>query len=384
MRIAHIMPQHLMQMGGLQVFVHNIAKQQVLDGHEVFVITNAYPGKSSDYPYELIKVKPIKGFSYLYYFYKIFAELYLSSMQKKYQFDVWQINGGYPYGVMLADFFCKHNIPSVLRCSGDDIQISYEHNYGVRRNPQINKLVERNYYKFDKVVAITNTVVDEYKGIGIPAYKIELISNGVDVDRISTNASVSDVRSKHCIPATAKIILSVGRHHPKKNYNIIPEIIRDLIANNLDVYWIVLGNNSDSKLVQGLDRHISDRIILVDELSGSGGGILEAPADELIDYYRQSDIFAMTSALETFGIVIIEAMASALPIVCFDAPGVRHVMNKDCGYICELNNIEEFKINLKKLITDDNSEFSKKSKERAQQYNWKSVAKKYQSMYENI
>ena len=59
MRIAHIIPQHLVQMGGLQIFVHNIAKQQVKNGHEVFVLTHSYPGKSSDYPYKIIKINQI-------------------------------------------------------------------------------------------------------------------------------------------------------------------------------------------------------------------------------------------------------------------------------------------------------------------------------------
>jgi glycosyltransferase involved in cell wall biosynthesis len=384
MRIAHIIPQHLVQMGGLQIFVHNIAKQQVKNGHEVFVLTHSYPGKSSDYPYKIIKIKQLKGISYLFYFYKLVAEIYLFLLQKKYKFDIWQVNGGYPYGAMLVDFFQKNNIPSVLRCSGDDIQISYEYDYGVRRNPSINKLVEKNYYKFNKAVAITNTVANEYKKINIPLQKIEVIPNGVDFDRISKNKPKFDIREKHGIPDNSKIILTVGRHHPKKNYSIIPEIIKYLIENNCDVYWIVIGSNSNTTFGQGVDKYIMDRIILIDELKDGGGLSVEVPSNELIGYYKQSDIFALTSALETFGIVIIEAMAAGLPIVCFDAPGVSYVMSEDCGYICELNNIDEFKVKLIKLIKDDNSYFSRKSIERAQNYKWDAVSKKYLSMYKKI
>ena len=66
MKIAHIIPFHLEQMGGLQIFVHNIAKQQVINGHEVFVLTHSYPGRASDYPYKIIKIKQPKGLSYLF------------------------------------------------------------------------------------------------------------------------------------------------------------------------------------------------------------------------------------------------------------------------------------------------------------------------------
>ena len=386
MKIVHIIPFHLKLMGGLQIFVHNIAKQQVRDGHEVFVLTHSYPGRASDYPYKIIKIKQPKGVSYLFYFYKLVAGIYLLLLQKKYKFDIWQVNGGYPYGAMLVDFFQKNNIPSVLRCSGDDIQISYEYNYGVRRDPNINKLVEKNYYKFSKAVAITNTVANEYKKINIPLHNIEVIPNGVDFDRISKNKPKFDIREKHDISDNSKIILTVGRHHPKKNYSIIPEIIKYLIENNCDVYWIVIGSNSGTTFGQGVDRHVMDRIILIDELKG--GDVddlsLEVPSNELIGYYKQSDIFAMTSALETFGIVIIEAMSAGLPIVCFDAPGVSYVMSEKCGYICELNNIDEFKVKTMKLIKGDNLYFSRKSTERAQNFKWDSVSKKYLTMYEKI
>ena len=83
MRIAHTIPHHLGKMGGLQIFVHNIAKQQVKNGHEVFVLTHSYPGKLSDYPYKIIKIKQPRGVSYLFYYYKLVAEIYLSLLQKK-------------------------------------------------------------------------------------------------------------------------------------------------------------------------------------------------------------------------------------------------------------------------------------------------------------
>ena len=386
MRIAHIIPHHLRLMGGLQIFLHNIAKEQVKNGHEVFVLTHSFPGKSSDYPYKIIKIMQPRGFYYFSFFHKFIAEIYLYFLQKKYKFDIWQVNGGYPYGVILVDFFQKNNIPSVLRCSGDDIQISHEYNYGVRRDHKINKLVKKNYYKFSKLVAITNTVANEYKKINIPSNKIELIPNGVDFNRISKNKPKFDIREKHHISDNSKIILSVGRHHPKKNYSIIPKILKYLIENNCDVFWIVIGSKSSTTFGQGIDKHVMDRIILIDEIKGQQGDnlSLEVPSDQLIGYYKQSDIFAMPSVLESFGIVIIEAMSAGLPIVCFDAPGVSGVMSEECGHICELNNIDEFKVKTMKLVNGNNLHFSRKSTKKAQDYKWDSISKKYAAMYESI
>ena len=107
--------------------------------------------------------------------------------------------------------------------TGKDVESeeSDEFEYGVRRNNYINNLVINNYYKFNKLIAITKTVKKEYEKINISEDKIELIPNGVDYKRFKEFKSIFDIRRKHNIPHDAKIILSVGRQHPKKNYNII-------------------------------------------------------------------------------------------------------------------------------------------------------------------
>ena len=129
MKIAHIIPRHLGLMGGLQIFVHNIAKEQVKNGHDVYVLTHSYPGKSSDYPYRIIKQTAERVF-YFFYFNKLVAEIYLSFLQK---------NKNSIYGKLMglsiwsyACRFFKKQYTNSLRCSGDDIQISYEYEYGVK------------------------------------------------------------------------------------------------------------------------------------------------------------------------------------------------------------------------------------------------------------
>jgi len=384
MKIAHVIPFHLQKMGGLQVFVHNLAKHQVKQGHDVWVLTHSYPGDVSDYPYKLIKIGKIKGGMRFFFIYKFIAGIYLYWLQKIHNFDVWQVNGGYPYGVLLPDFFNRNKIPSILRCSGDDIQVSYEHHYGVRRIPKINRLIQENYQKFSTAVAITNVVSDEYRNLNVPLERIEIIPNGVDIQRISNNNSMFDIRERHQIGENSKIILSVGRHHPKKNYEIIPKILTSLIKENLDVYWIVIGDDTERILSQYSEQSLTDRVILIDELKQENNERIEVPSSQLIEYYKQSDIFAMTSSLETFGIVLIEAMAAALPIICFNAPGISDVMTEKCGYMCKLGDANEFTHYLKKMVKGDNSNFSMHSYERAKDFDWSLVSEKYIQKYKEL
>jgi len=284
----------------------------------------------------------------------------------------------------LADFFQTNKIPSILRCSGDDIQISDEFEYGVRRKPYINKLVIDNYYKFDRVIAITETVKNEYKKINIPDNKIELIPNGVDYKRIKEFKPKNDIRREHNIPHNAKIILTVGRHHPKKNYNIIPQVLEFLIHNKSNLYWIVIGNGVGSINLDDINPKIKKHIILIDELSVKSQTEIEIPTDELINYYKQANVFAMTSMLETFGIVLIEAMAAGLPVVCFDAPGIIDVMNPECGFICPYGDVNTFQNKLLSLLSKDSDDFSTNSVHHSKNFSWDKISKMYLDIYSKI
>jgi len=371
-------------MGGLQIFVHNIAQRQAEYGHEVSIITHASPKNVNNYLYSIIKVTRPRGVKYLYKIYKYLSHKYIIHLQERYQFDIWQVNGGFPYGTMLADFFLAYKIPSVLRCSGDDIQVSDEFEYGVRRNNYINNLVINNYYKFNKLIAITKTVKKEYEKINISEDKIELIPNGIDYKRIKEFKSIFDIRRKHNIPHDAKIILSVGRQHPKKNYNIIPRIIKFLIDNNSNIYWIVIGDGVKSIIGDDIERNIKKHIILIDELNTNNQSSVEIPTDELVNYYKQADVFAMTSMLETFGIVLIEAMAAGLPVICFDAPGIVDVMSPECGFICPYGDIYTFQNKLLGLLFDDSDDFSRNSLHYSKSFSWDRISMMYLDVYSKI
>lgn len=388
MKIAHIMGVLFDKMGGLQVCVHNVCERLASRGHDVTLYASYKKRPKFKLKYNLKKLPRFHAHPRLYRadpIIKLFASKYIERLQKKYHYDLWQVNNGYPYGVLLADSFEKRGVPSVLRCCGTDIQIDEELAYGVRRNPIIDRAIRESYKKFKACVAISKTVQDEYVEMGICEEKINMIPNGVDFERISNERSQAiNIREKFGIPDDAKILLTVGRNHPKKGYENIPRIMSKLLDVGHNVYWIIVGKGcNDIREILKTDE-IKKRIITVEQIEPVCG--TEIPSEELLDYYRQADIFVMLSRLETFGVVSLEAMATGLPIVCFDAPGVRDVFNDACGIKVRLGNNNEMVRAIDRIIQSEDctKEMSKNCIEYAKEYSWDKIADKYLELYEGL
>ncbi len=383
MKIAHVIPFYH-GIGGLQVCVHNISKSIGQRGHRVHVYSWENNSRIKGYHYNNETLYHFRLIHFTYPLCKLWIEKYFLRIQNKHQFDLWQINGGYPYGAVLIDFFIKKQIPCVLRCSGEDIQIQNEIEYGVRRIKKANRLIEQNYKKYSAIVAITETVKKEYLSIGIPDEKIRLIPNGVDIERVHGFIGGEDIRDKHNIPLDAEIILTVGRNRPKKGYSFIPKILHRLICMGLNAYWIIIGNRSTDINGGDILGNETDRLILIEEISKKNNEI-NLPSDALIHYYKSADVFAMTSLLETFGIVLIEAMAAGLPVVCFDVPGVRDVMNTKCGTACKEGDIESFAHALYRICkSSDRLLLSENCRKYTEQFSWKIISEQYLALYESL
>jgi len=384
MKIVHLIQQLFTSTGGLQVCLHNICQRHSHTGIDVHVFCCDAKAQSISTDYKVNNFFNFRAITQLYPITKFLIAAYASRLQEKYKFDIWQIYGGYPYGAFLADFFQMNKIPCVLRCSGDDIQINEELGYGVRLNPKIDRIIKKNYLKYPALVAITETVKDEYKKIGVSDKNINLIPNGVDFERIANFAFTDHIRRKHNIPHSAKIILTVGRNHPKKGYSLIPDILRRILDHGLDVYWIVIGRGTSRIGGREILNKDSNRLILIEEISFSGNKY-DIPSDELIQYYKSADLFAMTSMLETFGIVLIEAMAAGLPVVCFDAPGIRDVMIPECGEVCEYGNVESFTQAIIKIVSENNhAALTARCQEHASQYSWNIIVDQYMTLYKTL
>jgi phosphatidylinositol alpha-1,6-mannosyltransferase len=107
-----------------------------------------------------------------------------------------------------------------------------------------------------------------------------------------------------------QVLLTVGRlaaAERGKGHDRVLQVLPELLRTHSDLVYLVIGEGDDRKRLEGLASQagLSEAVLFVD---------LVRP-DELADYYRLADVFAMPSTQEGFGIVFLEAVASGLAVI---------------------------------------------------------------------
>lgn len=170
--------------------------------------------------------------------------------------------------------------------------------------------------------------------------KTSTIYNGIDYSKFPTTNKDAYTDKKGIVN-----ILFVGRLDKPKNPLLLLEAARRLRTTHSNVHFYVVG---DGEYMDQCSRFINENG-LNDYVS------LEGWRTDVYNYYQRSDIFAVPSIYEAFGIMFLEAGYYKLPVCSTTAEGIPEVVvNNSTGMLCEPNDVDAFTRNLALLV--DNSE----------------------------
>jgi glycosyltransferase involved in cell wall biosynthesis len=377
--------------GGMEVGLHNIASRLAASRHRPIVFApagnvRALRKQNCSLPYQVVSFPPklITLVEYAPRLALFVFDAFFAWARRRYKVDVWHGTMGYPIGVALAHFGRGGALPALVRCAGQDIQVDRSIGYGMRLDPMVDRLVRRWLPELPILVAITESVAEEYRALNVPDQKIESIPNGVNVARFRSASSRETTRRLFGIPEQDFVFLSIGRNHTKKNHAAVLEAAGKLASCHPNSKWavVIVGKNAPDLRAAAMANGIAERVYLIDEIGQ--GDDLELPNRKLVDLYRCADAFVFPSLIETFGIAIVEAMAAGLPVVTADAPGCRDIVgNGKYGLMVDPRDPCALAGAMERLLTDpvEYWRLAALSTERAQEFDWDHVVARYQELY---
>ncbi|TDX15616.1 MULTISPECIES: glycosyltransferase family 4 protein [Petrotoga] len=245
--------------------------------------------------------------------------------------------------------------------------------------PFFNRYLKYFYNSSDCILAVSDETKNELiKDLRINPNKILVFRNFVIKELFLTkpeekHIQKSYLRKKYGYNDDDFIILGAGQIQPRKGITDFVETAKRL--KNMKFIWA--GGMPFKQFTEGYEE--MNRLIKKAPNNVNFTGSIYR--EKMIDYYSLSDIFFLPSFHETFGLVVIEAAGSGLPLVLRDLPVYKQIFSPN--YLSG-NSVEDFveiikKLNINKELYD---EYEKKSYQLFENYSDEKAFIKLKNIYE--
>jgi UDP-glucose:(heptosyl)LPS alpha-1,3-glucosyltransferase len=170
---------------------------------------------------------------------------------------------------------------------------------------------------YRKILAVSQEVKREIiRTYEVPEDKIEVVYNGVDTERFHSHnreRSRAKIKAQWRIPSEAPLVLFVGSGFQRKGLDRLLKVWGSPQIEG--IYLLVVGEDVH------LERYRSWALT-----QGQGRIILTGRQDNIEEYYGAADLLALPSYQEAFGNVILEALASGVPVLTTKAVGAAELL----------------------------------------------------------
>lgn len=202
---------------------------------------------------------------------------------------------------------------------------------------------------------------------------VKVVSRGIDSDLFHPARKDSKLRKEWGLSSSDLAVLYVGRLAPEKNLDLLVNAFRRIQDTRKNAKLILVG---DGPSREKLKANHPDFVF-----AGMKKG------QDLARHYATGDLFLFPSQTETFGNVVVEAMASGLPIVAYDyAAANQHLKHGKSAFLSALGKEEEF-IEHAALLSANPSLAKKlgvQARKAALDCTWEDVADNLESIYSKI
>lgn len=176
---------------------------------------------------------------------------------------------------------------------------------------------------------------DYLNNIGVPMNKLVRLGRGVDTSLF--NPTRRDKAYREVLAPNGEVVLvCVCRLAPEKGFDFLAKVVHQLVKRSLKFKLLIVGGNQNGAVEAGVRQYfdqVKEHVVFTGLLTGNA----------LARAYAAGDIFLHCSVTETFGLVVLEAMASGMPVIARDKGGPSEIVQHGkSGYLIQTEDIDVF------------------------------------------
>jgi len=214
--------------------------------------------------------------------------------------------------------------------------------------------------------------------------RLQVVHPGIDLERFSPNSRImirQDIRARYRIGAPDFVVLFVGMNFELKGLATLIAAVAQARKNSPGGRPITLlvAGKGDRRRFGRLAAHYGIQQAVI--FAGEQGQGIE-------DFYAAADVHALLSGFDTFGMTVLEAMASGLPVIISQNVGAKDlVIDGVHGYIVDGKQSEEVAdriVALLQLNEQQHQTMAQATRAVAESHSWDKVTQKVSQLYDTI
>ncbi|CCU58747.1 N-acetyl-alpha-D-glucosaminyl L-malate synthase BshA [Bacillus subtilis] len=359
--------------GGSGIIATELGKQLAEKGHEIHFITSSIPFRLNTYHpnihFHEVEVNQYAVFKYPPYDLTLASKI--AEVTERENLDIIHAHYALPHAVCayLAKQMLKRNIGIVTTLHGTDITV-------LGYDPSLKDLIRFAIESSDRVTAVSSALAAETYDLIKPEKKIETIYNFID-ERVYLKKNTAAIKEKHGILPDEKVVIHVSNFRKVKRVQDVIRVFRN-IAGKTKAKLLLVGDGPEKSTACELIRKygLEDQVLMLGN------------QDRVEELYSISDLKLLLSEKESFGLVLLEAMACGVPCIGTNIGGIPEVIkNNVSGFLVDVGDVAAATARAMSILEDEqlSNRFTKAAIEMLEnEFSSKKIVSQYEQIYADL
>ena len=360
--------------GGSGVVATELAIELARREHDIHLICHHRPVRlQKTYPgltFHGAEVTPYPLFAYPFYTLSLASKIY--EVVKEYNLEILHVHYAIPHtpAALLAKFMIKENTPKIITTlHGTDIHL-------VGFDPSFRQITKFSLEVSDGITAVSKYLLGlTEEEFGLEGNKKQVIYNFVDPRRFK-RGNQQDLKKVYS-PNGEKIITHISNFRKIKR---IPDLVRafKIICSHIPARLLLIGHGPETTQIENMAKELglSSRVNFLGEIN------------DIVRYLSASDLFLLSSQMESFGLAALEAMSCEVPVVAARVGGLPEVIEDGIsGFLVDFGDIEGLAQRSLEILQDEKlqAEMGRAGRQIAcERFSLKEIVSHYEEYYGEV